>query len=583
MKRRHFAAAALFALVAAFVIAQPGTHVTRARAGFDYQELNDTQQKILSGFVSYELTSGNSGTDSSAPSQYFPRGSGDCSTNLQSNIKVNQNCLNLSDPDLQGRAQAQNETSIAQDPNNPNHIIGSYNDYRRGDSTCGVSWSTDKGRTWNDATMPTSFTRGNAFGAAREYWQGGGDTSVAWDTKGNAYLSCQVFNRGDAVSPNQDQSSAFYVYRSTGNGGASWNFPGRPVRESNDEQATGNQPFLDKQLMTVDNHVGSPFQDRVYVTWTEFASDGSAYIWEAYSADYAEHFSDPVLVSADSNYCTNTFGAGTAHGRCNENQFSQPFTSPDGTLYVTWANYNNQASVGNDNRYQILIAKSVDGGQTFSPPQKVSDFYELPECATYQGGKDAGRACVPEKGPTSNSYFRATNYPSGSVNPTQPNQVVVTLGSYINRHSNESNGCVPAGFGPFGNPQYTGVKTPGACNNDIIVSISNDAGTTFSGTAADPRTEPVATTAPGQATTDQWFQWATFTKTGKLAVSYYDRQYGDDETTGYSDTRNPELFACRDAGGNISLPPSVCTGSADNAPIANDQDAYIAANAVPSG
>ncbi len=30
-------------------------------------------------------------------------------------------------------------------------------------------------------------------------------------------------------------------------------------------------------------------------------------------------------------------------------------------------------------------------------------------------------------------------------------------------------------------------------------------------------------------------QWAAFTKDGKLAVDYYDRQYGNDETTGSSD------------------------------------------------
>ncbi|MFL6013341.1 MAG: hypothetical protein ACJ74P_03390, partial [Gaiellaceae bacterium] len=54
--------------------------------------------------------------------------------NQQSNIKVNQNCLNLSDPDLQGRGQAQNEESIAVDPNNTNHLVafgGPFHTYRR--------------------------------------------------------------------------------------------------------------------------------------------------------------------------------------------------------------------------------------------------------------------------------------------------------------------------------------------------------------------------------------------------------------------------------------------------------------------
>ena len=34
------------------------------------------------------------------------------------------------------------------------------------------------------------------------------------------------------------------------------------------------------------------------------------------------------------------FDLPTPQGACNVNQFSQPFTGPDGTLYVTWANYN---------------------------------------------------------------------------------------------------------------------------------------------------------------------------------------------------------------------------------------------------
>ena len=126
------------------------------------------------------------------------------------------------------------------------------------------------------------FTRGDAFGGfARQYWQAGGDTSVAWDTKGNAYLSCQMFMRGTARSRTTLISRA----RSTssvrpGTGGASWNFPARPVVEHNDVAGKGDV-LLDKQYMTVDATKGSPFQDRIYVTWTLFDADGTSYIFEA--------------------------------------------------------------------------------------------------------------------------------------------------------------------------------------------------------------------------------------------------------------------------------------------------------------
>ena len=87
-----------------------------------------------------------------------------CKATRGSNVKVNANCLNLTDTDLQGRGQAQNETWVAVDPNNGQHLVGSYNDYRRGDGTCGVSYSLNGGRTWADTTTPNGFTRGDFVG-----------------------------------------------------------------------------------------------------------------------------------------------------------------------------------------------------------------------------------------------------------------------------------------------------------------------------------------------------------------------------------------------------------------------------------
>jgi hypothetical protein len=220
------------------------------------------------------------------------------------------------------------------------------------------------------------------------------------------------------------------------------------------------------------------------------------------------------------------------------------------------------------------------------------------------------------------------------VDPTDPDRVVVTFGSYINRHSNDDNGCEPAGFSEdTGNPLYTGVKTVGACNNDIVFSVSDDGGASFTGTDTDVRELPSATSAARQRTTDQWFQWAAYTRDGKLATSYYDRQYGDDELTGWSDfslsgssslerfgvrrvtsssmppptqfaggffgdytglaadrlaypawsdTRNPAPVLCPGTGtpGN---PPRLCVTPAPNAPYNNDQEIYTAAVRVPSG
>src|SRR5262249_28316744 len=113
---------------------------------------------------------------------------------------------------------------------------------------------------------------------------------------------------------------------------------------------------------------------------------------------------------------------------------------------------------------------------------------------------------------------------------------VISLASYISRDSQESNGCVPTGTDPVSTGGlYTGVKTAGACNNKIVVAVSNNGGATFNGTTTDVRRMPVASSGRREAVTDQWFQWLDCTHRGRVAIGYYDRQYGDDETTGFSD------------------------------------------------
>ena len=632
-----FSLVAIVALVGGFLFMFVGAGAstsTAKAAGLSYDQLNKIQKRLVSGIVDLDYHGNNAVTGRPQVGGFSHTQDDGCPLKRGDNIKVNQNCLNITDTNLQGRGQAQNETSIAQDPNHPGHILASYNDYRRGDGNCYGSFSLDGGQNWTDTTIPMGFTRGTNFGGvARQYWQAGGDTAVAWDTKGNAYFQCMVFMRGPVTTNNPDLSSAVYVFRSTGNSGASWNFPGRPAIET----PTQNPAVLtDKPYMTVDNHVGSPFQDRIYVTWTQFAADGTAKIFEVHSSDYGQSFSAPVLVSSTSTLCPNSV---TTSGNCDANQFSDPFTGSDGNLYVAYDNFNNSLSSSTDNHNQILLSKSTDGGVSFSAPVLVANWNDLPDCNTYQGaGQDPFRACVPEKGTSNHSVFRATNYPSGAVNPTNASQVVVTFGSYINADSNPSNGCTPAGIQPtFGTNLYTGVKTAGACNNKILESVSTNGGTSFNGTVTDPTTLTVVSSASGQKFTDQWWQWEAFTKGGKLAVSYYDRQYGNDEFNGFMDvslsgsddltnfgvrrvtsasmplptqfpnafgngvflgdysglsavndahplwmdTRNPDLALCPGTGAP-GVPPQICTFTSSNGAQANDQDIFTSSESVPS-
>ena len=647
MRYRIASIAVVTGLLASLTLAQPTQLVPVAQA-FNLHHMSPIQQKIVSGFVSFELSkpslrSTSTGAQHVATdsSNYVPSGPTGCPVRYGSNVKVNQNCLNLTDTDLQGRGQAQNETTISVDPNDPSNVIAGYNDYRRGDGTCGASYSTDGGRSWTDATMPNGFVRGDAYGAAREYSRRAG-TGRGMGHEGQRVLLVPDVQPGAIRFPNPDESSAVYMFRSTGNNGASYNFTAHPVVEHADLSGAGT--FLeDKPYMTIDTTVGSPYQDRIYVTWTEFNSDGSGYIFESHSGNYGQTFSAPVIVSRNSKLCVKNYGAGTKYGNCNENQFSDPFTGPDGHLYVVFSNFNNataslpggdddKTDKKKDNHYQLLLAESSNGGKSFGKPVKVSDYYELPDCETYQNGQDPGRACVPEKGPTANSIFRATNLATGVVNPNDPSDLAVVFGSYINKDSQESSGCTPTGFADSGNPTYDGVKSPGGCNNDIVISTSSDGGKSFAGSHANVRTLPVVSGKGAQTSTDQFWQWAAFNGKGQLAVSYFDRRYGNDNwigasdmslsvstdqkhfttsrvTTGPSpaqsqfsglfygdytglavtdkvaipiwmDTRDLDLVLCKGTA-TKSAPPNVCTFTAPNANPANDENVYAAR--VPLG
>lgn len=480
------------------------------------------------------ITAASSGGSLSA---VFPGKDGLCAQTFGSNVRANTACTNYADRDLHGRSMAQNETSIAVSPTDKDNLVGSSNDYSRGDGNCGSYYSNNGGKSWNGTTAPMLFVRGKSLtpgsGNTRQYWQAGGDTEVAFDSKGTAYLQCQVFNRGAVTTQDPDVSSGILFFRSA-NGGASWDFPGRVAASSYETSgAFPNGVILeDKPFFAIDNHPGSAHRDRIYMTWTSFTADGNGYINETQSSDGGETWTARRIIGGVSpSLCPTNFGTPTTAGGCNQNQFSDPFVGQDGTLHVVFSNFNN-ATVGNDNRNQVLEVNSTDGGATFTAPIKVTDYYDLPDCLTYTG-KDAFRACVVNKGTAKTSVFRAANYPSGAVDPTNASHVVVNIGSYINKVSNETTGCAPAGFSSLtGINLFIGAGTQ-ACNNQILQSASTDGGATFTGTTTDPLTLPLA--GKQETVADEFWQWTGFTSKGTPVVGYYDRQYGDDNAIGNSD------------------------------------------------
>src|SRR5262249_15156889 len=112
----------------------------------------------VSGLADLALSS-ESGNPAAAnqPANFFPGGD-ECAVERGPSGRSTQTSPTVADPALQARARAKNERGVAPDPNIPRHVIASYNDYRRGDGTCGTSYSLNGGETWNDSTAPNGFT-----------------------------------------------------------------------------------------------------------------------------------------------------------------------------------------------------------------------------------------------------------------------------------------------------------------------------------------------------------------------------------------------------------------------------------------
>jgi len=500
-------------------------------------------------------------------------GSGGCPDASATDVRANQECTNQSEAGYFGRGEAQNETSVAVNPLDPDNILISQNDYRLGDANPGVNWSLDDGDHYGSQTLPKSFAKPILdLGGSHHYWTTCDDTSVAFDSTGEAYLLTQVFDRAFSTDERGTSTifgvdaSAMLLYRS-GDGGASWSFTGSYVATSGFGEGESGGGLIDKMYMTIDNNPASPYRDRIYVVWAQYPDDGSNSPTNfSYSDDHGNSWSTPIEISGRSKQlCPITFSTRTDYS-CDESQFNMPFVGPDGTVYDVFDNFNNCAgalrSIGfdcpggedGDNHNQVLIVHSPDGGISWSTPVKVGNYYELPDCYTYTG-YDFGRACVPTAPLSGTSIFRATNYPVGFA--TSADDIVVSYGSYINRDSNQNRGnCTPAGISTdtFLN-LYDGVGDVNGCNNDIIRSVSNNGGKKFTGTNNGVTHLPTCSRELGKTLTDQWWQWTVPDAAGRAVSSYYDRSYGDDQATGYNDftlIRGANAVRVTD----FSLPPS---------------------------
>jgi hypothetical protein len=325
--------------------------------------------------------------------------------------RVNQDCTY--------RRQA--EEIIKVNPTNAKNLIAGQNDSRIGFNHCGFDYSFDGGDTWGDGippffqrtnNPPAGHTVGGGPGTAGAY-QVASDPAVTFDSRGNAYYSCVLFD----VNTN---ASAVLVTRSPSVAGGAFynNVPATGTSYVVDEENSA-KASLDKEFIVADSFTHSPFRDNVYATWTIFnftcGAQGdefcSSKIYFAKSSDGAVTWSAPREISGSSkDLCTNFFDPADSPNACNNSTGSDPIVLPDGKIVVIFNNGNTAAT--NPNAQQLAVV-SKDGGTTWSKPVKVGDDVVVgePLCDVGRGPEE----CIP------GAFIRTNDFPRIAVDKATGN------------------------------------------------------------------------------------------------------------------------------------------------------------------
>ena len=206
------------------------------------------------------------------------------------------------------------ETWITQDPVSHSRLLAGSNVINS--RTMAAFRSGDSGQSWAADTVPQAATGPSDFAS---------DPSIAFDRSGSAYYSYLGLAAGSAFN------SQLLVARSP-DGGAGW---GTPV------VVDPSTDLPDKPLLTVDP-TGGPHAGRLYL---------------AYSTNDAALTAQGLAVS----WSDNGFAwAKTVLKSGGENINAMPVVGPGGEVYVGWDDYGTTAAG------QLMVAKSADGGQSFT-------------------------------------------------------------------------------------------------------------------------------------------------------------------------------------------------------------------------
>lgn len=360
------------------------------------------------------------------------------------------------------------ETSVAVDPNNPSHVVGTYNDGRYffcpaplPSSTCPSGWTYSLSGFTTSSNGGHSVAKSNDIPSllVNEYdplthtynqslmvsW---GDPSVVAAPNGVFYyasLLIDPFTGANGVMMAVSNSSLW-------TSGNTCTTPNATPWENSCWRAAvvyanttmGAGTFEDKELGAVDWSASSGYYGDLYLSWDHFFATGL-------SSTFAARCT-PTLS------CTMISGGGVAplSGSDPFVAFSTPQVGADGSVYVTWCNYGTFTTYG---PVTCRVVSSPAGGASFGSPADVVSFMgtgtNFPTDSVVNG--------------YATEQFRTASIPVIATDGHNANNVYFTIAI-----------CTSGAYYAYNNLKAS-TDNPGNCGNSgIVFARSTDKGATWS-------------------------------------------------------------------------------------------------------
>jgi len=263
-----------------------------------------------------------------------------------------------------------NEPSVGVDPRNTSVLVGSSNDYcgvynrEIADGAVGPIWlgyyrSQDSGGTWTSSLVPGYRDDTSPYAAlSQARTASAGDPVIAWDGHGRAFFGSES---SDDPAGTPKTFGDVWVARFGNPGGSNATdttkdglaYQGTTLVARGASAPNLLGKFNDKTAIEADRTGGS-CDGNVYFSWSRFTGNGGVAIYLVRSIDHGSTFSSPLKLSASIHYV----------------QFPDISVTGNGHVYVTFRQF---AAQGGD-QDAVVVTKSTDCGQTFSPPRQVTGF-----------------------------------------------------------------------------------------------------------------------------------------------------------------------------------------------------------------